>query len=172
MTEWRVQSVRIRGDVTDSLNSSVTKSCPNLSFTVGLGVSKLINVRYWDYHSISSILLHLTASANLSGWRIFLREDPQCCWNLDTCKKLKTKIQDVATMSNSLNLTLFSKYSDILQPLQISQAGEYPCVKIHNVVGGKIPVKKLKTKVQDVATRLIFLWLFLEVVVKIVVSGV
>ena len=60
-------------------------------------------------------------------------------------------------MSNSLNLTLFSKYSDILQPLQISQAGEYPCVKIHNVVGGKIPVKKLKTKVQDVATRLIFL---------------
>ena len=63
-------------------------------------------------------------------------------------------------------------YYYILQPPQICQVGEYSCVKIHNVVGAKIPVKKLKTKIQDVATRLIFLWLFLEVVVKIVVSGV
>ena len=44
-------------------------------------------------------------------------------------------------MLNSLNQTLFNKYSDILQPKQISQVGEYPCVKIHNVVGTKIPVK-------------------------------
>ena len=39
----------------------------------------------------SSILLHLTGSANFSGWRISLREDPQCCWNLDSCKKIKNK---------------------------------------------------------------------------------
>ena len=44
-------------------------------------------------------------------------------------------------MSNSLNQTLFNKYSDILQRLQISQVGEYPCVEIHNVVGTKKPVK-------------------------------
>ena len=28
-------------------------------------------------------------------------------------------------MSNKLNLTLFNKYADILQPLQICQIGEY-----------------------------------------------
>ena len=44
-------------------------------------------------------------------------------------------------MSNSLNQTLFNKYSDILQRLQICQVGEYPYVKIHNVVGSKNPVK-------------------------------
>ena len=44
-------------------------------------------------------------------------------------------------MSNSLNQTLFNKYSDILQDQQICQVGEYPCVKIHNVVGPKIPAK-------------------------------
>ena len=44
-------------------------------------------------------------------------------------------------MSNSLNQTLFKKYSDILQRQQICQVGEYPCVKIHYVVGAKIPVK-------------------------------
>ena len=75
-------------------------------------------------------------------------------------------------MSNSLNKTLFNKYSDILQDPQIFQVGEYPCVKIHNVVGTKIPVKKLKRKIQDVATKPIFLWLFLEMVDKIGVSGV
>ena len=37
------------------------------------------------------------------------------------------------------------------------QVGEYPCVKIHNVVGTKIPVKKLKRNIQDVATKPIFL---------------
>ena len=46
-------------------------------------------------------------------------------------------------MSNSLNQTLFNKYSDILEPLQICQVGEYPYVKIHNVVGSNIPVKKI-----------------------------
>ena len=35
----------------------MTKTGPHLFFTVGVGISKLINVRYWDYHSISSILL-------------------------------------------------------------------------------------------------------------------
>ena len=49
-------------------------------------------------------------------------------------------------MSNSLNQTLFNKYSDILQLLQIFQVGEYPCVEIHNVVGKTRPVKKLKRK--------------------------
>ena len=34
------------------------------------------------------------------------------------------------SLSNSLNQTLFNKYSDILQPLQIYQVGEYPYVKI------------------------------------------
>ena len=47
-------------------------------------------------------------------------------------------------MSNSLNQTLFNKYSDILQDTQISQVGEYHCVKIHNVIGTKIPEKKIK----------------------------
>ena len=75
-------------------------------------------------------------------------------------------------MSNSLNQTLFNKYSDILQRLQICQVGEYPYVKIHNVVGTKIPVKKLKRKIQNVATKPIFLWLFLEMVDKIDVSDV
>ena len=32
-------------------------------------------------------------------------------------------------------------YYYILQQIQICQVGEYPCVKIHNVVGTKIPVK-------------------------------
>ena len=59
-------------------------------------------------------------------------------------------------MSNSLNQTLFNKYSDILQRLQIFQVGEYPCVEIHNVVVKKRPVKKLKRKIQNVATRPIF----------------
>ena len=67
---------------------------------------------------------------------------------------------------------LFNKYADILQAPQIFQAGEYPCVKIHNVVGTKIPVKKLKRKIQDVVRKPIFLWLFLEMVDKIGVSGV
>ena len=49
-------------------------------------------------------------------------------------------------MSNSLNQTLFNKDSDILQPLQIYQVGEYPYVKIHNLVGTKIPVKNWKEK--------------------------
>ena len=75
-------------------------------------------------------------------------------------------------MSNSLNQTLFNKYSDILQPAQICQVGEYPCVKIHNVVGPEIPVKNEKWKIQDVAKKPILLWLFLEMVVKIGVSGV
>ena len=75
-------------------------------------------------------------------------------------------------MSNSLNKTLFNKYSEILQGQQIFQVGEYPYVKIHNVVGTEIPVKKLKRKIQDVATKPFFLWLFLEMVDKIVVSGV
>ena len=74
-------------------------------------------------------------------------------------------------MSNSLNQTLFNKYSDILQPLQICQVGEYPYVKIHNVVGTKIPVK-IEKKNEDVATKAIFLWLFLEMVDKIGVYGV
>ena len=60
-------------------------------------------------------------------------------------------------MSNSLNKTLFNKYSDILQPQQICQVGEYPCMKIHNVDGTKIAVKKLKRNIQDVATKPIFL---------------
>ena len=47
---------------------------------------------------------------------------------------------------NSLNQTLFKKYSDILHPLQIGQVGEYPCGKIHNVVGTKIPVKEIEKK--------------------------
>ena len=75
-------------------------------------------------------------------------------------------------MSNSVNKTLFNKYADILQVPQIFQVGEYPCMKIHNVVGPKIPVKKLKRKIQDVATKPIFLWLLLEMVDKIGVSGV
>ena len=49
-------------------------------------------------------------------------------------------------MINSLNQTLFNKYSDILQLPQICQVGEYPCVKIHNVVKTKIPAKNLKEK--------------------------
>ena len=73
-------------------------------------------------------------------------------------------------MSNSLNQTLFNKYSDILQPVQICQVGENTSVKIHNVVGTKIPVKKKKEKIQDVATKPIFLSLFPEIVVKIGVS--
>ena len=59
-------------------------------------------------------------------------------------------------MSNSLKQTLLNKYSDILQPLQICQVGEYPYVKIHNVVGTKKPVK-IEKKNQDVATKAIFL---------------
>ena len=47
-------------------------------------------------------------------------------------------------MLKSLNQTLFNKYSDILQILQIGQVGEYSYVKIHNVVGTKIPVKNEK----------------------------
>ena len=65
-------------------------------------------------------------------------------------------------MSNSLNQTLFNKYSDILQDTQIFQVGEYPCVKIHNVIGTKIPEKKLKKQ----NTKPIFLSLFLQMVVK------
>ena len=34
---------------------------------------------------------HLTGTANLSGSRIPPREDPQCCWNLDPCKKMNKK---------------------------------------------------------------------------------
>ena len=79
---------------------------------------------------------------------------------------------EIQFISNSLKQTLFNKYSDILQPLQICQVGEYPYVKIHNVVGSKFPVKKLKRKIQDVVTKPIFLWLFLEMVDKIGVSGV
>ena len=41
---------------------------------------------------------------------------------------------------------LFNKYSVILQQPQICQVGEYPCVKIQNVIGTKIPVKKEKFK--------------------------
>ena len=74
-------------------------------------------------------------------------------------------------MSNSLNQTLLNKYSGILQPLQICQVGEYPYVKIHNVVGTKKSVK-IEKKNQDVATKAIFLWLFLEMVDKIGVYGV
>ena len=74
-------------------------------------------------------------------------------------------------MSNSLKQTLLNKYSDILQPLQICQVGEYPYVKIHNVVGTKKPVK-IKKKNQDVATKAMFLWLFLEMVDKIGLYGV
>ena len=74
-------------------------------------------------------------------------------------------------MWNSLEQTLFNKYSYILQPLQICQVGEYPYVKIHNVVGTKKLVK-IEKKNQDVATKPIFLWLFLEMVDKIGVSGV
>jgi len=59
-------------------------------------------------------------------------------------------------MSKSLNRTLFNKYSDILQQVQICQGGEYPCGKIHNVVGTKIPVKKLKRKIQHIATKTYF----------------
>ena len=44
-------------------------------------------------------------------------------------------------MWNSLKQTLCNKYSDILQVYQICQVGEYPCVKIHNVVETKIPVE-------------------------------
>ena len=58
---------------------------------------------------------------------------------LSSLAKLFTKIWN--SMSNSLNQTLFNKYSDILQQLQIGQVGEYPYVKIHNVVGTKKPVK-------------------------------
>ena len=77
-------------------------------------------------------------------------------------------------MSNSLNQTLFNKYSDILQLLQICQVGEYPYVKIHNVVGTKIPVKQIKKKLKFkmLLQKLIFLWLFLEMVDEIGVSGV
>ena len=77
-------------------------------------------------------------------------------------------------MSNSLNQTLFNKYSDILQPLQICQVGEYPYVKIHNVVGPKIPVKQIKKKLKlkMLLQKHIFLWLFLEMVDKIGVLGV
>ena len=53
---------------------------------------------------------------------------------------------EIQFISNILNQTLFNKYSDILQPLQLFQVGEYPCVKIHNVVGTKIPVKQNKEK--------------------------
>ena len=59
-------------------------------------------------------------------------------------------------MSNSLKQTVLNKYSDILQPLQICQVGEYPYVKIHNVVGTKKSVK-IEKKNQDVATKAIFL---------------
>ena len=58
---------------------------------------------------------------------------------LSSLAKLFTKIWN--SMSNSLNQTLFNKYSDILQRLQICQVGEYPYVKILNVVGTKKPVK-------------------------------
>ena len=57
-------------------------------------------------------------------------------------------------MSNSLNQTLFNKYSDILQLLQICQVGEYPYVKIHNVVGTKIPVKNWKEKFKMLLQKL------------------
>ena len=57
-------------------------------------------------------------------------------------------------MSNSLNETLLNKYSDILQPLQICQVGEYPYVKIHNVVGTKIPVKNWKEKFKMLLQKL------------------
>ena len=65
-------------------------------------------------------------------------------------------------------------YYYILQPLQICQVGEYPCVKIHNVVGTKIPVKQIKKKLKFkiLLQTPIFLWLFLEMVDKIGVSGV
>ena len=53
---------------------------------------------------------------------------------------------EIQFILNSLNQTLFNKYLDILQRVQICQAGEYPCVKIHNVVGSKIPVKQSKKK--------------------------
>ena len=53
---------------------------------------------------------------------------------------------EIQFISNSLNQTLFSKYSDILQELQICQVGEYPYVKIHNVVVTKNPVRKVKKK--------------------------
>ena len=77
-------------------------------------------------------------------------------------------------MSNSLNQTLFNKYSDILQLLQICQVGEYPYMKIHNVVGNKIPVKQIKKKLKFkmLLQKHIFLWLFLEMVDKIGVLGV
>ena len=58
-------------------------------------------------------------------------------------------------MSNSLKQTLFNKYSDILQQLQIClQVGEYPYVKIHNVVGTKIPVKNWKEKFKMLLQKL------------------
>ena len=57
-------------------------------------------------------------------------------------------------MWNSLEQTLFNKYLDILQPLQICQVGEYPCVKIHNVVGTKIPVKNWKEKFKMLLQKL------------------
>ena len=59
-------------------------------------------------------------------------------------------------MSNSLNQTLFNKYSDILQLLQIYQVGEYPYVKIHNVVGTKIPVKNWKEKFKMLLQNLLY----------------
>ena len=57
-------------------------------------------------------------------------------------------------MLKSLNQTLFNKYSDILQPLQICQVGEYSYVKIHNVVGTKIPVKNWKEKFKMLLQKL------------------
>ena len=57
-------------------------------------------------------------------------------------------------MSNSLNQTLLNKYSDILQPLQICQVEEYPYLKIHNVVGTKIPVKNWKEKFKMLLQKL------------------
>ena len=56
-----------------------------------------LNVKQFKPYVIQQVFRHLTATLNFSGWRISLREDPQCCWNQDSCKKLKTKIQDVAT---------------------------------------------------------------------------
>ena len=65
-------------------------------------------------------------------------------WNFVSTKFciLSHKVLEILnSISNSLSQTLFNKYSDILQQLQICQVGEYPYVKILNVVGTKKPVK-------------------------------
>ena len=78
-----------------------------------------------------------------SYWLVWqeMVEEMSCSLDCVYCSSYITYLLRILnSMSKSLNQTLFNKYSGILQPNQMCQVGEYPCVKIHNFVGTKIPV--------------------------------